>query len=101
MKGNNAMNNTKINTDDIIISLTDSYDNTYDATLLTIFEAGLNNQNYAAVLSHVPDDNGQLPIQIFRCSMTEENGIDGIELDNIRSDMEFDEAYDVLMSLIE
>ncbi len=94
------MNNNN-SSDEIIISLTDSHDNTYDATLLTTFQAGVNNQNYAAVLSHVPDPDGQFPIQIFRCNISEQNGDEMIELDNIRSDLEFDEAYEVLTTLME
>ena len=94
------MNNNN-SSDEIIISLTDSHDNTYDATLLTTFQAGVNNQNYAAVLSHVPHPDGQFPIQIFRCNISEQNGDEMIELDNIRSDLEFDEAYEVLTTLME
>ena len=88
------MDNAVENNEEIIVTLTDENNNAYEASLLTTFEARLNNQGYAAVLSHVPDENGQLPIQIFRCDCM-------IEFDNIRSDMEFDEAHNVLLTLLD
>lgn len=96
------MDNAVENNEEIIVTLTDENNNAYEASLLTTFQAGLNNQGYAAVLSHVPDENGQLPIQIFRCNIFEQEGDDCIiEFDNIRSDMEFDEAHNVLLTLLD
>lgn len=85
----------------IIMTLIDSEGNPYDATLLTTFKAGEQNRDYAAFLSHVPDGEGHFPIQIFRYTLTERNGVEGMDIDNIQSDMEFEEAYNALIPLIE
>ena len=61
----------------------------------------LKTRDYAAFLSHVPDADGQLPIQIFRYRLTVNDGVEGMEIDNIQSDMEFEEAYNALLPLIE
>ena len=44
--------------DDIVLTLIDEQGNSYDATLLTKFQAGEDKQDYAAFLSHVPDKDG-------------------------------------------
>ena len=96
------MDNAIENNEEIIVTLTDENNNTYEASLLTTFQAGSHDQGYVAVLSHVLDEKGQLPIQIFRCNisdMDEDNST--VEFDNIRSDMEFDEAYNVLLTLLD
>lgn len=85
----------------IVMSLIDAEGNSYDATLLTTFQAGEEERDYAAFLSHVPDADGQLPIQIFRYKLTVNDGVEGMEIDNIQSDMEFEEAYNALLPLIE
>lgn len=93
------MNET--NKENIIISLTDENNNCYDATLLTIFQAGNYNRNYAALLSHIPDSQGTHQIQIFRCNIIEQDEISNLSIENIQSDMEYEEAYNVLINLIE
>lgn len=85
----------------IVMTLIDDKGNPYDATLLTTFQAGQEKQDYAAFLSHVPDEKGIFPIQIFRYKLTVREGQEGMEIDNIRSDMEFEAAYDALLPLIE
>lgn len=83
----------------IVMQLIDAEGNPYDATLLTTYQVG--ERDYAAFMSHVPDDEGQLPIQIFRYRLAEQDGVEGMEIDNIQSDMEFEGAYNALLSLIE
>lgn len=86
--------------EDIVLTLVDEQGNSYDATLLTTFQAGEDKQDYAAFLSHVPE-NGTYPVQIFRYKLTVRDGVEGIEIDNIRSDLEFETAYNALLPLIE
>lgn len=85
----------------IVMTLIDAEGNPYDATLLTTFQAGEEGQDYAAFMSHVPDGDGVLPIQIFRYKLTVRDGQEGMEIDNIRSDMEFEVAYNALLPLID
>lgn len=85
----------------VVMTLIDAEGNPYEATLLTVFQAGEDKQDYAAFLSHVPDGDGVFPIQIFRYQLTVRDGQEGMAIDNIRSDMEFEAAYNVLLSLIE
>lgn len=88
------------NTDkQIVMSLIRTDGSTYEATLLTIFKAG--SREYAAFLSHVPNEEGQLPIQLFRFKMIINDGEEGVELDNIQSDMEAEEAYNAFLPLLE
>ena len=47
--------------EDIVLTLIDEQGNSYDATLLTTFQAGEDKQDYAAFLSHVPDKDGSIP----------------------------------------
>lgn len=89
-----------VNEEPIIMALIDAEGNQYDATLLTTFQAGEKKQDYAAFLSHIPDEDGILPIQIFRYKLTVRDGQEGMEIDNIRSDLEFEEAYNALLPLI-
>lgn len=86
---------------EIVLTLIDGKGNPYDATLLTTFQAGENKQDYAAFLSHIQDEDGKFPIQIFRYELVVRDGEEGMEIENIRSDMEFEAAYSVLLSLIE
>lgn len=100
------MNEKQFETDDsnsqkIVVAIQDRDGNTYDATILTVFKAGRLNRDYCALLSHVADEDGQFPIQIFRYELAEKDGIEGMRLLNISSDMEFDEARDVLITLID
>lgn len=85
----------------VIITLTDPSGKEYDATLLTCFPAGALNRNYVAVMPHVPDNEGNFNIQIFRYSLSEKDGQEGMEISEIGSDMEFEEAKKVLESLID
>lgn len=85
----------------IIMTLIDDNGNSYDATLLTTFQAGEEKRDYAAFLSHVPDEEGVFPIQIFRYRLTVREGQEGMEIDNICSDMEFEAAYNALLPLID
>lgn len=85
----------------IVMTLIDADGGTYDATLLTTFVAGEDGQEYAAFLSHIPDQDGVLPVQIFRYKLAVRDGIEGMEIDNIRSDIEFEQAYNALLPLIE
>lgn len=100
-------NNMKLESGDnkqpegIVITIEDKEGNPYDATLLTTFQAGNLNRDYCAVLSHVPDADGQYPIQIFRYELTEQDGMEGMNISSVMSDMEFDEAKEILMSLID
>ncbi len=73
----------------------------YDATLLTVFQAGRMNRDYCALLSHLPDEEGQFPVQIFRYALTEEDGVEGMRISNVTSDMEFEEAKEILMTLLD
>lgn len=91
----------KMNEDPIVMTMIDAEGNPYEATLLTTYQAGEGNQDYVAVLSHIPDENGVLPIQIFRYKLTIQDGQEGMEIDNIRTDMEFEQAYNALLPLIE
>ena len=86
--------------EDIVLTLVDEQGNSYNATLLTTFQAGEDKQDYAAFLSRVPE-NGTYPVQIFRYKLTVRDGVEGIEIDNIRSDLEFETAYNALLPLIE
>lgn len=83
----------------IVMSLISMDGHLYDASLLTVFYAG--NREYAAFLSHVPNEEGQLPIQLFRFKTTTIDGEEGIELDNIQSDMEAEEVYNAFLPLLE
>lgn len=87
--------------EEIIMTLIDAEGKPYDATLLTTFQAGTRNRDYAAFLSHVPDEDGVFPIQIFRYRLTKRDGEEGMEIDNIASSMEYEEAYNVLLTLID
>lgn len=87
--------------EDIVLTIIDEQGNSYDATLLTTFQAGEDKQDYAAFLSHVPDKDGAYPVQIFRYKLTVRDGVEGMEIDNIRSDLEFETAYNALLPLIE
>lgn len=87
--------------EDIVLTLIDEQGNSYDATLLTTFQAGEDKQDYAAFLSHVPDKDGAYPVQIFHYKLTVRDGVEGMEIDNIRSDLEFETAYNALLPLIE
>lgn len=87
--------------EEIVLTLIDDKGNPYDATLLTTFQAGDSKQDYAAFLSHVPDEEGTYPIQIFRYRLTVRDGEEGMEIDNIRSDIEFETAYRALLPLID
>ena len=98
VKGAGIMDNEK---ELIIMTLMDAEGNPYDATLLTTFQAGEEKQDYAAFMSHIPDSDGVLPIQIFRYKLTVRDGQEGMEIDNIRSDLEFEKAYNALLPLIE
>lgn len=87
--------------ENIVITIKDKDGNTYDATILTVFPAGRLNRNYCALLPHVPDEDGQLSIQIFRYELAEKDGVEGMHLSSVTSDMEFDEAREVLLTLID
>lgn len=90
-----------IEQENIVLTLIDEQGNPYDATLLTTFQAGEDKQDYAAFLSHVLDGDGTYPVQIFRYKLTVRDGVEGMEIDNIRSDLEFESAYNALLPLIE
>lgn len=85
----------------VIITLIDKSGNEYDATLLTCFKAGALQRDYVAVMPHIPDSEGDFNIQIFRYRLTEQDGQEGMEITDIASDMEFDEAKKILESLID
>lgn len=87
--------------EEIVLTLIDDKGNPYDATLLTTFQAGDSKQDYAAFLLHVPDKEGTYQIQIFRYRLTVREGEEGMEIDNIRSDIEFEAAYTALLPLID
>lgn len=87
--------------EEIIITLKDRDGNEYDATLLTVFQAGKQCRDYCAVLSHVPDKNGELQIQIFRYDQAEQDGMEVMQLSNVLSDMEYEEAKEILITLID
>lgn len=87
--------------EDIVLTLVDEQGNYYDATLLTTFRAGEDKQDYAAFLSHIPERDGTYPVQIFRYKLTVRDGVEGMEIDNIRSELEFETAYNALLPLIE
>lgn len=90
-----------LNPEELVVTINDKDGNAYDATILTVFNAGGLNRDYCAVLPHIPDGEGQFPIQIFRYELTEQDGIEGMRLMNVSSDMEFEEAREVLMTLID
>lgn len=85
----------------IVVTVKDKDGGEYDVTLLTVFQAGRLKRDYCAVLSHVPDGEGQFPVQIFRYTLTEQDGVEGMRISNITSDMEFEEAKEILMTLID
>jgi len=101
MDNEKELKQENIGEEPIVMTLIDAEGNPYDATLLTTFQAGEEKQDYAAFMSHVPDGDGVLPIQIFRYKLTVRDGQEGMEIDNIRSDMEFEVAYNALLPLIE
>lgn len=85
----------------VIITLTDKNEKEYDATILTCFQAGMLSRDYVAVMPHEPDSEGEINIQIFRYKLTERDGQEGMEVFEISSDMEFEEAKKVLETLID
>lgn len=97
----NLKQENETNEESIVMTLIDAEGNPYEATLLTTYQAGEDKRDYAAFLSHVPDEDGVMPIQIFRYKLTVRDGQEGMEIDNIRTDMEFEQAYNVLLSLIQ
>lgn len=95
--------NKEVENDDIgqeiIITLTDNIGQEIDCTVLTTFVAG--GRDYIALLPHQVDENGNVNIQLYRYKEVIRGGEEGIDISNILSDMEFDEALKVFETLIE
>lgn len=82
---------------DFVITITADDGHTADYTVLRVFTAG--GRDYIALIPH--DDNIAFKIELFRYSITSLDGMEGIELSTIISDMEYETAKHVFESLIE
>ncbi|MCD7739696.1 MAG: hypothetical protein LUH58_11785 [Lachnospiraceae bacterium] len=65
------------NEPDVVIHIEDG-ENSRDLTLVATFQAGAYHRQYRALLSHVPDENGTHPLEIYRCLFT--NNLDDPEM---------------------
>lgn len=81
--------------ENVTITLLNEQGQEYDCTVLTVFEK--NGRDYIALLPVVETETS---IQIYRYKTTMQDGVEGIEIFNILSDMEFEEALAVFKSLI-
>ena len=83
------------------IVLQDAKGREYEATVLTTFKAGRLDRDYIAVMAHEPNEDGHIPIQLFRYTEAVENGKEGILLSEIPSDMEFEEVMSAFEKILE
>lgn len=71
----------------LVITLTDQNGNNVNCSVVTTLEH--NGRDYIALIPEEKDDEGNFNILLFRYRMADE----GIQLENITADMEFDEIY--------
>lgn len=83
-----------------VVTITGMDGKEYEASLVACFTAGEPARDYCAVLSHEPNGAGEYPLMVFRYRETVRDGVEGMELINIGSDMEFEEAREALIALI-
>lgn len=95
MANENLNDTNSVTEEELIITVNTADGGTMDCTVLTTFQS--EGRDYIALLPH----DGGTQIQLFRYSTIAENGVEGIEIMAIRSDMEFDTALKVFQGLIE
>lgn len=87
------------NEEPFVISLTDKDGNNTDCTIITTFEH--NNRDYIALMPHEQDENNKFNILLFRYKKASLNESEGIQIENIASDMEFEEVLKIFNDMLE
>ena len=82
-----------------IITITDQSGNKVECSVVTVFEH--NHRDYIALIPEEADEQGNYNILLFRYRILENSGDEGIVIENISADMEFDEVLHKFNQIME